>query len=171
MVSLKELCYEKITTNCWYAKFSSFTIVVDLTTGYFNATKLCEVNRVNYEKWIGSHKTKKLMNSLRRMRAGYSQREGLDELSYEIRAGDSDTAALIDGTYICKEMLLDLTCWLSAEFYIKCSDVVLRHAERRLDGSMRQKDETIAKLSADLASKIAICEATISKIKKLTDSN
>lgn len=168
MVSLKELCYEKITTNCWYAKFSSFVIVVDLSTGYFNATKLCEINRRDYEKWIGSHKTKKLMNSLRRMRAGYSIREGLDAISYEMRADDPDTGKQIDGTYMCKEMLLDLTCWLSAEFYDKCSEIILRHVERRLDGAMRMKDEKIAKLAADLESMSACTDDTISKIKLLT---
>lgn len=65
MSLLNFLCYEQIDDAYWYAKFYEYKIIVNIATGFFNATHLCKTNNKNFSDWKEHTEPlrKKLMNS------------------------------------------------------------------------------------------------------------
>jgi hypothetical protein len=57
-MDLTEVCYEHIKDSFYYGIFGDFKLVIDKTTGYFNATKLCIEGGKEYRKWSCLEKSK-----------------------------------------------------------------------------------------------------------------
>ena len=122
MASLNDVCYEQISGDFWYAVFGDFKLIVDKSTGYFNATKLCHSAGKRFRKWKDNERSKKLMayfeENLRSWNSGA-------KTIYEKQAGNNDkTGKVISGQYVCRELILDISCWLSGDFYVKCVNIV-----------------------------------------------
>lgn len=76
--------------------------MVDKKTGYFNATQLCQEGGRRIVKWLSNKISKELMR--------YFALQHLMESSYYIHGNQYD---VISGTYLRKELFLDITCWNS----------------------------------------------------------
>ena len=50
-LSLEHSCYKQIKGNYYYGIFGDFQLVVDKSTGCFNATKLCELGYKDLLEW------------------------------------------------------------------------------------------------------------------------
>ncbi len=115
------LCYKKIKGNYYNAVFGGeFILVIDKTTGYFNATKFCAyyggVDK-NFDDWMKLARSKKLINSS----------PGSCSF-YEIREQNNDSLnKQITGQYVQKELILDIASWISLEFYFKCNDIIINY--------------------------------------------
>jgi hypothetical protein len=61
MASLNDVCFERIRDTFYYGMFGEFKLVVDKSTGCFNATKLCNEGGKQYYNWTRLAKSQKLM--------------------------------------------------------------------------------------------------------------
>lgn len=60
-MSLLDVCYEQIKDNFWYGLFGDFKLIIDKTTGYFNATKLCKDGGKQLKHWLENKHSKELI--------------------------------------------------------------------------------------------------------------
>jgi hypothetical protein len=115
-IELSECTYEHIKDTFYYGLFGDFKLVIDKATGCFNATKLC-VN--GGKKWSRLEKSKKMVEY-------YIESRGLDlALCYEIKGDNKDLKTqLTTGTYVPKELILDIASWVSIEFYDQVKHII-----------------------------------------------
>jgi len=123
-MSLVECIYEHIKDTFYYGLFGDFKLVIDKATGSFNATKLCEQGRKNYFNWSRLEKSKKMVK--------YYQKncpsDPKGNFLYEVKGANKDkTERLFTGTYVPKELILDVASWVSIEFYDKCNRIVVNY--------------------------------------------
>ncbi|MGL5355072.1 MAG: KilA-N domain-containing protein [Cetobacterium sp.] len=57
--SLNNICYQQIKDSFYFGIFGEFQLVVDKSTGCFNATKLCNIGGKKFKHWTSLEKTKK----------------------------------------------------------------------------------------------------------------
>ena len=61
-IELSDCIYEHIKDTYYYGLFGDFKLVIDTTTGCFNATKLCIQGGKNYRNWSRLGKSKKMVD-------------------------------------------------------------------------------------------------------------
>jgi len=61
MASLNDVCFERIRDTFYYGMFGEFKLVVDKSTGCFNATKMCADGGKQFYNWTRLEKSKRLM--------------------------------------------------------------------------------------------------------------
>lgn len=119
-MSLKNICYEQIIENFWYGILGDFKIVIDKETCFFNATKLCAISSKRLRNWIQNNHTQQLIDQVT-ADAGI-QAPG----TYVITGDNSDyLKQQVTGTYVPKELILNLASWISPKFYSKCSNIII----------------------------------------------
>jgi hypothetical protein len=65
--SLNDICYKQIKGNFYYGIFGEFQLVVDKTTGCFNATKLCQLSsNKRFTDWNKLSRAKELIEYYKR---------------------------------------------------------------------------------------------------------
>jgi hypothetical protein len=121
---LTECTYECIKDTFYYGLFGDFKLVIDKATGYFNATKLCIDGGKNYRNWSRVEKSKNMVEYYQKSCRSYMSGSFL----YEVKLQNNDLLnKKITGTYVPKELILDIASWISIEFYDKCNKVVINH--------------------------------------------
>jgi hypothetical protein len=60
-MDLTKCIYEHIKDNFYYGLFGDFRLIIDKTTGYFNATKLCVEGGKEFRKWSRLEKSKNMI--------------------------------------------------------------------------------------------------------------
>ena len=124
--SLIDVCYEQIKDSFHYGLFGDFKLVIDKSTGCFNATKLCSEASKRFRDWSRLEKSKSLLEY-------YSCRGIVRGSFYEIREQNNDPLnRQITGQYVRQELILDIAPWLSVEFYDKCNSVILNYTSKRV---------------------------------------
>lgn len=122
MASLNNICYEKIKDNFYYGIFGEFQLVVDKSTGCFNATKLCNLGGKKFIHWKCLERSRKIMNYLN------SRYRDHDAWNYEVTGNNRiDVDSKSTGQYVQKELILDIASWISPEFYFKCNEIVMNY--------------------------------------------
>jgi hypothetical protein len=118
-LSLNDVCYKQIFENFHYGIFGDFQLVIDKSTGYFNATKLCIMADKLFFNWKKLSRTVRLISHL--------QDESDVELIYEVRKGDNNNVITgqITGQYVHKDLILDIASWISPKFYHRCNNIVV----------------------------------------------
>lgn len=115
--SLNNICYKQIKGNYYYGIFGEFQLVVDKTTGCFNATKLCNTGGKKFKNWTVLTRSKQMMDYVSRYHVfGF----------YEIK-GDNVDDKQITGQYVQKELIFDIASWISPEFYFKCNNIIINY--------------------------------------------
>jgi hypothetical protein len=91
-LSLSECIYEHKDTF-YYGLFGDFKLVIDKSTGYFNATKLCDAGNKPFRQWKVLEKSKKMLE--------YYQRNWRSKPQiYEVKDANKDKIGKqITGTY------------------------------------------------------------------------
>jgi KilA-N domain len=124
MVSLSDVCYEQIKDNFYYGLFGDFRLVIDKTTGCFNATKLCIQADKHFYHWSRLEKSKRFINY-------YNAKSCPPYVVgnfYEIKETNNDEIKKqITGQYVQKELILDIASWISVEFYDKCNQIIINY--------------------------------------------
>jgi hypothetical protein len=101
--------------------FGEFKLVVDKSTGCFNATKLCADGGKQYFNWTRLAKSQKLMDYYAKFDPSHMR-----DQTYEVKGGDkNDAIAKTTGQYVRKELILDIASWVSVEFYDKCNRIIV----------------------------------------------
>ncbi|CCU56257.1 N1R/p28-like protein [Mythimna separata entomopoxvirus 'L'] len=123
MNSLNDICYEHIKDTFYYGLFGNFKLVIDKNTGCFNATKLCNLGSKRYRNWLSLERSKELIKFIDKNRR-------LDHSAYFYEINDSNKNHIskqITGQYVPKEIILDISSWISVEFYLKCNDIIINY--------------------------------------------
>jgi hypothetical protein len=121
-MELCDICFENIKDTFYYGLFGDFKLVIDKSTGYFNATKLCERGGKNFFDWKRLEKSKSMVEYYQKSWPGNSQASFL----YQVKLQNNDRLnKRITGTYVPKELILDIASWVSIEFYDKCNRIVV----------------------------------------------
>jgi len=60
-ITLSDCTYECIKDTFYYGIFGDFKLVIDRSTGYFNATKLCDQGGKEFKKWSRLEKSKNMI--------------------------------------------------------------------------------------------------------------
>ncbi|MGL5961591.1 MAG: KilA-N domain-containing protein [Cetobacterium sp.] len=119
-LALNDICYRQIKG---YAIFGEFQLVVDKSTGCFNATKLCNIGGKLFRHWKALDRTKKIIEYFENRR-----RPKLEAGLYEITGDNKDSIQKqITGQYVQKKLILDIASWISVEFYDKCNNVIINY--------------------------------------------
>jgi hypothetical protein len=121
-MDLTKCIYEHIKDTYYYGLFGDFRLVVDKRTGYFNATKLCVEGGKYFPHWKVLEKSKDMIEYYQESR----HRDPDGGFLYEIKGDNKDfKTQAITGTYVPKELILDIASWVSIEFYDKCNKIVI----------------------------------------------
>ena len=117
-LSLNDVCYKQISGNFHYGIFGDFQLVIDKSTGYFNATKLCAMAKKNFYHWKKLSRTVRLISHL--------QDESNVELIDEVKGTNNNAITeQITGQYVHKDLILDIASWISPKFYHRCNNIVV----------------------------------------------
>jgi hypothetical protein len=60
--TLIDICFEHIKDTFYYGLFGDFKLVIDKSTGYFNATKLCADGGKRLHDWSRLEKSKNMVD-------------------------------------------------------------------------------------------------------------
>ncbi|CCU56182.1 N1R/p28-like protein [Choristoneura rosaceana entomopoxvirus 'L'] len=122
-MSLNSICYEHIKDNYYYGLFGDFKLVIDKSTGFFNATKLCNLGGKQFKHWKSLEKSKELIKYIKNLRG-----RDPDPWEYEIISNNNhDICKQYTGIYVSKDLILDIASWISPEFYLKCNDIIINY--------------------------------------------
>jgi hypothetical protein len=100
MASLNDVCFERIRDTFYYGMFGEFKLVVDKSTGCFNATKLCTDGGKQFK-----------IGHVLKSQSGSSRRPHLVGGSdfYEVKGDNKDElVAKTTGQYVRKELIQKL---------------------------------------------------------------
>ena len=167
MEPLPNVCFEHIKDTYCYGIFEEFKLVIDKDTGYFNATKLCKDGGKKYRDWSRMNKSKKLIEY-------YREKRGVEcdtDFSYDYRKDNHDTPDYrLTGTYVPRELILDIASWISIEFYDKCSNIVLHFfitEYKKMDKTnFKKKIKKLKKRMEKLSSLILEKDAKITELEE-----
>ena len=142
--SLNDICYERIKDTFFHGVYgdvssaeiraegpvahasmrSCFRLVIDKRTGFFNATKMCQAGGKRFDNWLQNKRTRDLIKCVEEeMDRSWNSRSGPS--TYEVNGGNKDQdGSMISGTYVCKDLILDIASWISPAFYLRCSRIV-----------------------------------------------
>jgi predicted phage tail protein len=133
---------------------------------------LCDQGGKRFRDWKVLEKSKKMVEyyhkSCRQNSGG----------SYEVKLQNNDKLnKQVTGTYVPKELILDISSWISIEFYDKCNKVVINHFVKefkkmdktKLKNKIKTIEEEMEKLTLENEEKSHIIKVKDDKIDQLLD--
>lgn len=152
-MSLLDVCYEQIKDNFCYGLFGDFKLIIDKSTGYFNATKLCKDGGKQFKHWLENKHSKELIAYM--SSAGIPAADHNEPLKF-VTGGDCE---VIRGTYVPEELILSIASWISSAFYVKCNKVIINYYIRnfkqctddsgQLQAKVQEIEKSMSKLSLE----------------------
>lgn len=140
-LAITKLAYEKINgidnDQYYKAKYGEFNVIMNITTGYINATKLCADGGRKYKNW-NENKTNKELIEYFETNINGGQNSGRH--SYELRDGIKSNN--INGTYVHPKLITHIASWVSPAFAWKVSEIVNNFL-------VREKEDEIRSLTGD----------------------
>ena len=147
-----------------------FKLVIDKKTGYFNATKLCISGGKQLKNWLRLQRTKEIIKFCDLSRGS----------EYEV-TGDNNHKLhrQVTGTYVPKELILDVASWISTEFYFRCNSIIINYFVKEfkkmdkndLNKKIKEVEEKMEKLTLENKEKENVISQQKDKIDQLLDSN
>ena len=153
-IELSDCVYEHIKDTFYYGLFGDFKLVIDTKTGYFNATKLCDAGSKPFRQWKVLEKSKRMIEYYSKSR----RRNSDGGFLYEIKGDNKDNKTQsITGTYVPKELILDIASWISIEFYDKCNNIIINYFvnefkkidKSKLKNKIKEVEEQMEKLTLE----------------------
>jgi hypothetical protein len=169
MASLNNICYQQIKDTFYFGIFGEFQLVVDKSTGCFNATKLCNLGGKKFIHWKCLERSRKIMDYCK------SRHRDHDGGFFEVAGDNKDhLSKQITGQYVQKELILDIASWISPEFYFKCNEIVMNYfVSEYKNMSSDERDEKIRQLELKMKDleieKDEIIQEKSDKIRDLFD--
>jgi hypothetical protein len=137
------LAYEKINEKYSKAKYLGLECIMDMKTGFINATKFCAFYNKEFKDFSKRDRYKNLIDYIS------SSGTYVPELSFKNMSGSYE----LRGTYIHHILLLDISSWISPEAYIKATHIVNNFLIKEKEDEIRnakillgQKDDKIDEL-------------------------
>jgi len=116
--TITKLEYEKIDDVHSKAKYADFDVIMNMETGYINATKLCNDGGKKFFKWNENAGNKELIKYFEENHGS----PNLEGHKYEVRNGTKCNN--INGTYVHPDLIPHIASWVSPAFAYKVSKIV-----------------------------------------------
>jgi len=140
-MTLNDICYEQIKDTFWYGIYGDFKLVIDKSTGCFNATKLCNNTGKEFKQWMRMKHTQELIAYTKSCRGNspgnFYEPKGL--------SNNNECDKQITGQYVCEDLLLSLANWISPEFYCKCNKIIINYFAKE-NPNIQEVEENMSKL-------------------------
>jgi hypothetical protein len=148
---ITKLAYESINDTFSKARYGEFEVIMDIKTGYINASKLCADGGKHLKHWSENKNSKELI------------KECLESHGSEIRpvtmtvSGGQITT--IRGTYAHPDLIPHIASWVSPKFAIKVSKIVN-------DFLIREREEEIRRLTGEKSELVKMLEESEKRRKE-----
>jgi hypothetical protein len=129
--SITNLAYESINDKYSRAKYGEFNVIMDMTNGYINATKLCADGDKLMKNWLRNDNNKELIAEFEK-----------NQLNNEPVLFTSDSYGITRGSYVHPLLIPHIASWVSPSFARKVSVIVNNYM-------IREKDDEIRRLTGD----------------------
>ena len=129
-LNITNLAYEKINDKYSKAKYGEFDVIMDMTTGYINATKFCSLasdESKRFDHYIANARYKKLLEYMK------TCPHYRGDLSIQITTGINE----LRGTYLHPDLLLDLASWISPIVCLKINNIINEWRKMSPDNEIR----------------------------------
>lgn len=116
-LDITKLAYKKINDNYSKAKYGDFDVIMDMNTGYINATNLCVDGGKQLKDWFMNDSNKEVVES-------YIKLFNINTLTYSINGCNITETS---GTYVHPKLITHITSWVYPSFAWKVSELVNNH--------------------------------------------
>ena len=130
-LDITNLGYKKINDKYSKANYLGLECIMDMTSGYINATKLCDSfgNIKQVKSYLKSDRCKNLI--LYFEEPGRYRPGSISVLIKENAYGE------LRGTYLHPDLLLDVASWISPDAYFKASRIVNNYLIKEKEDEIR----------------------------------
>jgi hypothetical protein len=129
--SITNLAYESINDKYSKAKYGDFDVIMDMSNGYINATKLCADGGKYFKHWMENKSNKELINDFEK-----------NQTEFRPVLFMSDSYGITRGTYVHQDLIPHIAAWVSPSFARKVSIIVNNFLAR-------EREEEIRRLTGD----------------------
>jgi len=120
-MSVSNIIFEHVHDDYYFAQYFEFTIVINNSNGYFNATKFCRDNGKRFSDWYSLFGTKSLLHAMKvELKNNVLLTVNYKEPYYN----------LLTGSYIHLQLFTALASWLSPQFYSRIAKLTQHFAFR-----------------------------------------
>ena len=137
---ITKLAYEPIDDTYSHAEYGDFKVIMNIKTGYINATKLCADGGKQMKHWLENNSSKNLIECFEN-----NQSESRPVLITDNSYG------LTRGTYSHPDLIPHIASWVSPKFAIKVSKIVNEFL-------IREREEVIRRLTGEKSELIQMLE-------------
>lgn len=126
-IALKRCIYEDIDDDYGRAFFGPFDLIVDKTTGFFNATEFCNhaisIGETTecFDDWLRTKRSGIMLNLISTT-LGVPRKQLLSKRDH--------LTGQLKGTYAHPQLIVIIANWISIGFQIKAGSIVLNHFAR-----------------------------------------
>jgi len=146
--------YEHIVDSFYCCIIGKFRLIVDKRTNCFNAAKLCTMFSYQYiANWKKLRRSKHLISY-------YASRPNSLYLQH---SKNTPISRKIAGTFVCKELLLDIAAWLGIDVYDKCYQIIVDYFGGKAR-KYRRKNAKKNKIIVEQKQKISMLIATNTRL-------
>ena len=152
-LDITKLAFEKINDQYSKANYLGTECIMDMKTGYINATKFCSAvsdKTKRFDSYIRSDRYKNLLEYMKTSPQYYG------DLSNQVTTGVNE----LRGTYLHPDLLLDLSSWISPAAYVRASRIVKNVL-------IREKEDEIMKAKILIGEK----DCKIDNLKKIFEES
>ena len=114
-MSVSNIIFEHIHDDYYFAQYFEFTIVINNSNGYFNATKFCRDNGRRFCDWYSLFGTESLLNA---MSVQLKNNNVLLSVNFK-----EPYYNLVSGSYVHLKLFTALASWLSPQFYYRVANL------------------------------------------------
>lgn len=139
---ITKLAYESIDDTYSHAEYGDFKVIMNIKTGYINATKLCADGEKQLKNWLRNDHATELIECFK------SQGLNNERLTMTVSGGQNTT---IRGTYAHPDLIPHIASWVSPKFAIKVSKIVNEFL-------IREREEVIRRLTGEKSELIQMLE-------------
>lgn len=131
---ITKLAYESINDTYSKARYGDFEVIINMKTGYINATKLSADGGKLLKNWLANKNSQELLEEVEN-----SVLLGFQPSTMLVKGGQ---IPIITGTYAHPDLIPHIASWVSPKFAIKVSKIVN-------DFLIREREEEIRRLTGE----------------------
>ena len=132
------VAFQDVNEEYAWVNYGQFKLLMMKRNGYVNVTKMCDEGGKSFRFWRQNKRSTELIKLI--------DLNGYDGIPSDplvtIMTGEND----LRGTYAHPDLVLDIACWLSGEFYLKASKIVREYFNKQ----EREKLAALASRQAEL---------------------
>ena len=115
-LDVTKLVYKKINYQYYKTKYGCFDVIMDITIGYINATKLCTDGGKDVKDWFRNESNKELIL--------YFENNYQSKITPMTKTLTGSKNTDLIGTYVHPKLIIHIASWVSPAFAWKVSEIV-----------------------------------------------